>query len=113
MDGANIRVLETGGNLSFAQETVLKGSVAGEMRGQKFNGDQSVEVDVFGFKHHSHTTPTNFFNQFVMGYDVVGHGSTKESGARIAGKLAPTGLRSGLNCLVVVVTLQEFFENTA
>ena len=68
-------MINRGGGLGFAPEAPLGLGVLGQPRGEKLQGDGSVEVGVEGFVNHAHPAFPKFFEQTVVRDDVFGGGS--------------------------------------
>jgi hypothetical protein len=73
VDGADVGVIERGGGAGFAAKTFKGLRILGGFAGEKFEGDEAAELDVFGFVDDAHASATNAFEDAV-----TGQGSAKE-----------------------------------
>ena len=71
---ANVWMVEGGGGLGFTAEPLETLSVAGEVVGQKFESDESVQASVFGLINDAHATTTELIDDAVMGDGLADHG---------------------------------------
>src|SRR5262245_46176581 len=66
VDRADVRMIECGGSPGFAYQSVPCVQVTGRGGWEKLDGDSSPQHGVFGEKHLSHSTRTEFLNDSVM-----------------------------------------------
>jgi hypothetical protein len=55
MNGADIRMIESGSGLGFALEAGQRLGVFGDVVGKEFEGDEAVEAGVFGLVDYAHS----------------------------------------------------------
>jgi hypothetical protein len=78
VDGADVRMIESRGSFGFALEAVEGLRVFGYIIGKEFEGNEAVELHVFGFVDHSHAAAAELF------YDeVVRDGAPDHQGANL------------------------------
>ena len=70
MNRADVGMIDRRRGLGFASKTLLGLGVLGQPRGEKLQGDGSVEVGVEGFVNHAHPAFPEFFEQTVVRDDV-------------------------------------------
>ncbi len=73
VDGADVGVIQGGGGLCFALETLESLRVAGEIFGEKFQRDETAELGVFGFVDDAHSAAAEFFQDAVVGDGLADH----------------------------------------
>ena len=74
VDGANIRMIEGGGGVRFAAETLERLAIFGHFFGKEFQGDGAVQAGVFGFVDHAHAATAEFFENAVVRNGLANHG---------------------------------------
>ena len=74
VDGADVGVIECGSGFGFPFEAVEGLGVFGEFVGEKFEGDEAAELEVFGFVDHTHAAAAEFFGDAVVGDGLINHG---------------------------------------
>jgi|SRR5579859_820120 len=73
MDGADVRVIESGCGLRFALEAGKSLRIVGNVVGEKFQGDATMKAGVFGFVNDAHAAAAQ-----PLDNPVVGDGSADE-----------------------------------
>jgi hypothetical protein len=66
VNGADIRMIESGGRLSFASEAFQSLGGAGQRIREEFQGNEAVEASVLRLVDHTHTAPAESFKDAVM-----------------------------------------------
>jgi len=89
VDGADVGMVEGGGGLGFALETFERLSVASEIFGKKFEGDETAELGVFGFVNDAHAAAAEFFEDAVVRDGLADH--LFVHGADVGGEFRPRG----------------------
>src|SRR5208282_525848 len=64
---ANVRVIQSGGGFGFAAETAEGLGVAGNIVGQKFQRDKTIQAGVLRFIDDTHASAAELFDDAVMG----------------------------------------------
>ena len=67
VDGADVRMIQGRGRLSFALKAFEGLRVSGHVVGQELQRDETAEFDILGLVDHAHTTAAEFFDDAVMG----------------------------------------------
>ena len=75
MNRADVGMLDRRGGLGFAAEAFFGVGVLGQPRGEKLQGNGAVEVCIEGLVDHAHPAFAQFFEQAVVGNDVLRGGS--------------------------------------
>ena len=73
VDGADVGVVECGGSLGFALKAGEGLGIAGNLFGEKFEGDEAAEAGVFGFVDNTHATASKLFDDAVVGDGFANH----------------------------------------
>ena len=73
VDGADVGMVESGGGAGFALEAAQSLRVAGDLVGEKFEGDEAVEASVFGFVDHAHAATAEFLEHAVVRDGLANH----------------------------------------
>jgi len=63
---ADVGVVQCGCSLSLASEAREYQRIAGDVLGQEFEGDKTLQARVFGFVDHTHAPAAELFNDPVM-----------------------------------------------
>jgi hypothetical protein len=66
IDGADVGMVEGGSRLRLTVEAAQSLGVWGESVRKELQGNEAVELDVFGFVDHTHPASTKFFEDAVM-----------------------------------------------
>ena len=66
VDRADVGMAERGGRFGFAAETLEGLAIAGEIIGQEFQRDKTIEARVFCFVDDAHSSTAKFFDDAVM-----------------------------------------------
>src|SRR5260221_4926443 len=66
MDGADVRVIQRGGGLSFLHEAGLVLVGSSELRGKELQCDDAFKLCVFGFIHHAHPAFAELVENMVV-----------------------------------------------
>ena len=66
VDGADVRVIQSGGGFGFATEALEGLGVAGQVIWEKFEGDEAVETSLFGLVDNTHATAAEPFEDAVV-----------------------------------------------
>jgi hypothetical protein len=77
MERADVRMIQAGNRFGFALETLAQFSTIGKMRGQHFDGDDSVQTGIFGAVNLTHPSGANTGEDFVRAQTFAredGHG---------------------------------------
>ena len=72
-NGADVGMAQSGGSTSFAAKTLQRCSVSREIVGQKFQGYEATEFDVFGFVDDSHSAAAEFLDNPVVRDGLTDH----------------------------------------
>ena len=67
VNGADVGMIKGGGGLGFALETCEGLRVFGDIVGKKFERDETVQANVFGFVNDAHAAAAEFFGDAVVG----------------------------------------------
>jgi hypothetical protein len=67
MNGADVRMIQSGGRPGLALETLQGVGVAGEFVRQEFESDETVQAGVFSLVDHAHPAAAEFSDNAVMG----------------------------------------------
>ena len=67
VDGADVRMVQSGGSLGLPLETAESLCVMGEVVGKELQGDMATELEVFRLVHHTHAPATDLAEDAVMG----------------------------------------------
>ena len=67
VDGADIRMVEGGSGLGFALEAGESLRIGGNVFGEEFEGDETMEAGVFGFVNDTHAAAAEFVRDVVVG----------------------------------------------
>ena len=67
VNGANIRMVQSGGGLGLALEPFERHVVGGEFFGKKFQGHEAVQVGVFGLIDDTHPSPAELLDHSIAG----------------------------------------------
>ena len=66
IDGADVRVVESGRGVSLAAKAFESLRVLRKILGQEFEGDEAAEFSVLGLVNHAHAAPAEFFHDAVV-----------------------------------------------
>jgi hypothetical protein len=67
MNGADVRMIQSGGRPGLALETLQGVGVAGEFVRQEFESDETVQARVFGLVDHAHSAAAQLLDDAVVG----------------------------------------------
>jgi hypothetical protein len=67
IDGADVRVIESGCGFGLALEALQRMSVLCQVFGKKLQGYAPIEPDVFGLIDYAHPSAAELFHNTVMG----------------------------------------------
>src|SRR5882724_10884648 len=73
----NVWMVESGSGLGFPLETGQGLRVPGEIIGEEFQGDKSVEARVLGFVDNAHAAATELFDDAVVGDGLPDQGGVR------------------------------------
>ena len=65
VERADVGMIQAGDGFCFALEALAQFSAVCEMRGQNFDGDDSIEARIAGFVHLAHSARTDRGENFV------------------------------------------------
>ena len=66
VDGADVGMIQGGSGARFAAETFEGLRIAGNVFGQKFQGDEAAEFSVLGLVNNAHAPAAQFFEDAIM-----------------------------------------------
>jgi hypothetical protein len=66
VDRADVRVIQRGRSLSLSLETAEGLGIVGEFVGKELQGDMAAELQIFGFKDHTHAPAADLAEYAVM-----------------------------------------------
>ena len=66
VDGADVRMIQRGCRLRLTLETAQSLRVSGNLLGQEFQSDETMEPGVFGLIDHTHAAAAQLFNDAVV-----------------------------------------------
>jgi hypothetical protein len=67
VDGADVRMVERGGRACLALEALQGLAVAGQLQGQKFQCNGTLQTVIFRAIHNAHSSTAELFDDAVMG----------------------------------------------
>ncbi len=67
IDGANAGMVQGGGGARFAPEALESRGVVGDFGGEKLEGHEAPQIDVFGLVHHTHPASAQLLDDAVVG----------------------------------------------
>ena len=73
VNGADVGMIQGGCRLGFALETGQGLRVAGNFRGQKFEGNETVQAGVFGLVNHAHAATAQLLENAVVRNRLADH----------------------------------------
>ena len=73
VNGADVGMIQRGGGLRFALETLEGLRVTGDFVGQELEGDETVQPGVFGLVDHAHAAAAELFDDAVVRYGLADH----------------------------------------
>src|ERR1035438_2719027 len=76
VNGADIRMVESGCGARFAAESFDRLWVLGNVDRQKFQGDIAAEAGVLGFIDYAHPTAAKFFRDVIVGDGAANNGGS-------------------------------------
>ena len=74
INGANIRMIQSGGRLRLTLKPRQGLAIAGHFRRQEFEGHKTVQARVFGLVHYTHPTATELLDHAIMRDGLTNHG---------------------------------------
>src|SRR5262249_24472507 len=74
VDCTNVGMIEGGGRLSFALETLQGLAILGQCFRQELEHDEPTELGVLGLIDHTHPTATQLLKNAVVGNRLANHG---------------------------------------
>ncbi len=77
MDDADVGVLERGGGLGFVNKPLFGLRIVREFRGEEFEGNEAVELEVPGFVDNAHTASAQVLENLVVRDCCADHSSLK------------------------------------
>src|SRR5260370_11670455 len=66
VDGADVRMIQSGGRTSFAPKAFQGLWISGQGFGQKFKSDKTAELKILGLINHAHPATPDFLHDAVM-----------------------------------------------
>jgi hypothetical protein len=72
---ADIGMIQGRGSLRFAPETLERQRILGDVVGQKFQGDETLQFRIFSAKDDAHATAAEFFKDAIVGESAAFEGS--------------------------------------
>src|SRR5580700_1458819 len=66
VNSADIWVIQSGSSARFSAKTFQSLRIAGDVFGQKFQGDEAAEFGVFSLVHHAHSTAAQLLQDAVV-----------------------------------------------
>ena len=70
IDGANVRMIQSGSRASFAAEPLERKRIAGQIIRKKFERNEAAELGVLGLVNDSHATAAELFKDLVVRNDL-------------------------------------------
>jgi hypothetical protein len=70
---ADVRMIERRGSEGFPLELFAGGRIILQFLRQKLQGDMAVQLDVFGFVHHTHAAATELFQDPIVRDGLADH----------------------------------------
>ena len=67
VDGADIGMIQCRRGAGFAQEALISLLILGDVVGQKFEGDESVQLGILGPVDYTHATTAQLFQDPIVG----------------------------------------------
>ena len=74
VDGANVWMVEGGSGLGFAPKAGEGLRIGGDVFGEEFQSDETMETGVFGFVDDAHAAATEFVGDDEVGEVLTDHG---------------------------------------
>ena len=80
VDGADAGVVEGGGRVGLPLEAFERLRVAGEVRGQELEGDETTELRILGLVDDPHAAAAQLLDDTVVGDALADHGDDSPAG---------------------------------
>ncbi len=74
VDGADVGMVVRCGGLGLANEALLALLVLDEMRREELQGDETIELEIFGLVDHAHAAASDLGDDLVVGDGFTDHG---------------------------------------